>query len=250
MFAWKEDISMQSGIEYWPAYNHQTQKETIPLLGLASGREFWIKGWFISVSVCVTDDTNEVWYNKPITGIHWGLEELCMPELSNWFLWQHVKCALCRRPVHAPFCILWWPLWGQKSPAVPFVKDEWTRFVAKRLLITLLNTVCECQIKTCCDGMQFCLLQKPQGCSDRRYSQPYGRPFPLHWHWRPLLPFSIHRDSLSNSYSMGGTTCTQTPNQARDRALCGMYVILFQGPTFFDVFSQAFLLPYSWQTFW
>lgn len=46
-----------------------------------------------------------------------------------------------------------------------------------------------------------------------------------------------------------GTTCTQTPNQARERALCGMCVILFQGPTFFAVSSQAFLLLYSCQTF-
>jgi len=46
-----------------------------------------------------------------------------------------------------------------------------------------------------------------------------------------------------------GTTCKQTPHQARDRALCGMYVILFQGPTFFAVFFQAFLLLYSCQTF-
>ena len=37
----------------------------------------------------------------------------------------------------------------------------------------------------------------------RSHSQPYGRPFPLHWRWRPLLPFSIYRDSLSNSYNIG-----------------------------------------------
>lgn len=42
---------------------------------------------------------------------------------------------------------------------MPFVKDEWTRFVANRLLITLLHTLCECQIKTRCDGMQFCLFK-------------------------------------------------------------------------------------------
>lgn len=95
---------------------------------------------------------------------------------------------------------------------MPFVKDEWTRLVAKRLLITS-HSLCECQIKTSCDGMQFCLLQKPPGCSDRSHSQPSGRPFPVHWHWRPLMPFSIYRNCLTNSYGSKGPLACR--NQAR-----------------------------------
>lgn len=53
--------------------------------------------------------------------------------------------------------------------------------------------------------------------------------------------------SMGTSWAIAvaqGTTCTQAPNQARDAW------ILFQGPAFSTVVSQASLLLYSCQTFW
>lgn len=42
--------------------------------------------------------------------------------------------------------------------------------------------------------------------------RPYGRPFPLHQHWRSLQPFSSYRDSLSNTHA---TTRTDTRGQGQ-----------------------------------
>lgn len=96
--------------------------------------------------------------------------------------------------------------------------------------------------------MQLCLLQSHQVVQTEPTDNPMEGLF-LCTDLRTSAAFLQLQGPHEQQLWRRGTTCTQTPNQARERALCGMRVILFQGPTFFAVSSQAFLLLYSCQTF-